>query len=264
MKKLLILSITIIALLFVQIYNVKSEGATIIAHRGVPTLFPEHTLPSYKKAVELNADFIEIDLRMTKDGHLVSFHDTTLDRTSDSKGDISGFTLSELKTLDAGSWFSSEFAGEQVLTIEEILDSFGDDTNYYIETRLVNEKPVMEEKLLQILSRKGLLDKVVIQSFSPESLAKIKTLNDDIPLTLLVFDRDVDELDFTEVKKYVDNVGPNGDAIDREFVDQAHSHGLGVHVWFYRDKEKEQIERLLSYGVDGVFTDYLENTLRIK
>lgn len=264
MKKLLILSVVVISLFFMQILAVSSKDAILIAHRGVPTFFPEHTLPSYKKAVELDADYIEIDLRMTKDGHIVSFHDKTLDRTTNGVGDISSFTLSELKKLDAGSWFSSEFAGEQVLTIEEIIDSFGDDTNYYIETRLVNEKPVMEEKLLEVLSKKDVLDNTVIQSFSPESLQKVKAINNEIPLTLLLFDRDVPEVNFEQVKNYADNVGPNGDVIDEKFVDDAHAQGLGVHVWFYRDKEKQQMEQILSYGVDGVFTDYLENTLHIE
>lgn len=93
----------------------------IIAHRGSSADRPENTLAAYRRAIEAGADAIEIDLRLTKDGHLVSLHDDTLDRTTDGSGPVESITLAEVRKLDAGAWFGPEFKGERVPTFPEIL-----------------------------------------------------------------------------------------------------------------------------------------------
>lgn len=236
----------------------------LIAHRGANNVAPEHTITAYKKAIQLGADFIEIDLRMTKDGHLVAIHDETVDRTTDGKGAVSSYTLEELQKLDAGVTFGEEFKGEKIPTIEEIIDQFDDSTKYYIETRLVDKQPIMEEKLINILSEKGVIDRVIIGSFSQTSLRKVHEIDSDIPLVLTVVgDETINNIDVNKVKEFAIGIAPYAPQINKDFVNKMHESDLEVHVWFDNSNEKEYISNVISYGVDAVFTDFLDNTLEV-
>jgi len=93
----------------------------ICAHRGAMDTHPENTLAAFRQALRLGAHMIELDVRMTKDNHLVILHDETVDRTTNGKGKISELTIIEVKRLDAGSWKSEEFAGENIPTLKEAL-----------------------------------------------------------------------------------------------------------------------------------------------
>ena len=126
---------------------------------------------------------------MTKDGHLVAMHDETVNRTTNGTGLVKEHTLEELKQLNAGSSFNEkhpnlakkEYENAKVPTLEEVIEVFGHDTNYYIETKSPDEYPGMEERLLEIINHYGIQDKLIIQSFSEESLQKVHSLNVNIP-----------------------------------------------------------------------------------
>lgn len=132
-------------------------GVIAVGHRGTVHLAPENTLAAFRKAIELGLDLIEIDVRETRDGHLVIMHDATVDRTTNGKGRVADLTLEEIKRLDAGSWFSPKFAGERVPTLEEALDLMKGralaDIDFTAGT---------PEKLVEVLSRHGLLGKVTL------------------------------------------------------------------------------------------------------
>jgi glycerophosphoryl diester phosphodiesterase len=97
------------------------KGVTVVGHRGAVHQAPENTLASFERAIELGADLIEIDIRETKDGHLVILHDETVDRTTDGTGRVSDLTLAEIRKLDAGSWFDPKFKAQKVPTLDEAL-----------------------------------------------------------------------------------------------------------------------------------------------
>ena len=173
-----------------------------IAHRGASGYGPEHTFYAYDKShKEFNADYIELDLQMTKDGNLIAMHDEDVECTTGHKGRVEDYTTKELKQMDVGSWFNKkypkyakkEYKGEKPPTLEEILDRYGDKANYYIETKSPDVYPGMEERLLHSLKKYNLLSnqklnkgQVVIQSFSQESLLKVANMNSQIPLVQLV------------------------------------------------------------------------------
>ncbi len=246
-------------------FNIEGNARefVVIAHRGASNIAPEHTIASYKKAVELGTDYIEIDLRMTKDHQLVALHDETIDRTTNGKGVVSEYTLEELKQFDAGSWFGENFRGEKIPSLEEIVDYFGTTTNYYIETRLINGELRMEEKLLALLSEKNLLDRVIIQSFSRESLKKIHRMNKQIPLVQLVKEANYTRIEREAIKEYAVGIGPYGPHLDQNYVTYIQSVGLDVHPWFSHSNEQKFREKVLLFGVNGVFTDYIEDRLKI-
>ncbi|QWH42505.1 glycerophosphodiester phosphodiesterase [Bacillus mycoides] len=236
-----------------------------IAHRGASAYAPEHTIAAYKLGQQLKGDYIEIDLQMTKDGHLVAMHDETLNRTTNGTGLVKEHSLEEIKHLNAGSFFNEkypnlakkEFENAEVLTLEEIIVTFGCDANYYIETKSPDEYPGMEEKLLAIMNHFQINDKVIIQSFSEESLRKVHSLNANIPLVQLLSYKQAVQLTNLELenyKAYCIGLGMNYKYIDEAYVKKIKKYGLEIHP-FTVDNEKD-MKKLLSWGVDGMFTNY--------
>ena len=147
-------------------------------------------MTAFAKGVEMGADFIELDVQMTKDGVPVVIHDNTVDRTTDGYGNITTYTLEELKSLDAGSWFSKEFAGERIPTFDEVLVELGGKTNILIELKSPEYYPGIEEKVANALKEHNLVmansHQIVIQSFNHESVKKSKELLPEIPHGVLV------------------------------------------------------------------------------
>ena len=116
-----------------------------IAHRGASGYAPENTLAAFDKAVEMQADYIEIDVQLSKDDLPVVIHDDTLDRTTNGTGNISAYTLQELKSLDAGSWFDKKYAGEKIPSLNEVLEMYGEKINILIELKSPELYPGVEE-----------------------------------------------------------------------------------------------------------------------
>ncbi|HDR4765133.1 TPA: glycerophosphodiester phosphodiesterase [Bacillus thuringiensis] len=236
-----------------------------IAHRGASAYAPEHTIAAYQLGQQMNGDYIEIDLQMTKDGHLVAMHDETLNRTTNGTGLVKEHTLEEIKQLNAGSFFNGkypnlakkEFENVKVPTLTEILETFGHNANYYIETKSPDEYPGMEGKLLEIINHYEIHDKVIIQLFSEESLQKIHSLNSNISIVQLLPYKKVVQLTKLEIEKYkmyCIGLGMNYKYIDSDYVKKIKKSGLEVHP-FTVDNEND-MKKLLAWGVDGMFTNY--------
>ena len=169
----------------------------ILAHRGASGTAPENTIAAFKKALIDGCDGFEFDVQQTKDGKIVVFHDWTLERTSNGQGHLRDYTLEELKKLDVGSWFSDEFKGEQIPTLEETLDIIPDDKLINIE--LKEEHSVergTENKVLEIIKRYPNKN-IIVSSFSHNLLKNLKEL--DIKLSEISLDED-EELKFKKTK----------------------------------------------------------------
>ncbi|MBT2661764.1 glycerophosphodiester phosphodiesterase [Bacillus sp. ISL-45] len=245
---------------------VLTEDFIIIAHRGASAYAPEHTLPAYDLAVDSEADYIEIDLQMTKDGELIALHDPELDRTTNGSGLAKGLTLEKIKALEAGSWFNEQYPqladptyeNVEIPTLEEIFQRYGRTANYYIETK----SPRMEEKLINLLRKYSLVQsesKVIIQSFHSKSLKKIHKLEPAIPLVQLYRYSDKAQMtdrELRSLKKYASGIGANFGEVDKDYIKKAHHHGLGVHL--FTVNKDEDIQQAYEIGADGVFTDYPE------
>lgn len=238
----------------------------LIAHRGASFHAPEHTMEAYQLAETLAADFIEIDLQMTRDGILVAMHDDKVDRTTNGKGLVSSYTLDELKELDAGSWFNKKYpkeaigsyAGAKVPTLEEIFQRFGNRVNYYIETK-AQDNSGMEEKLLHLLEKYNLIGSrgnVVIQSFSKQSLLKIHKKYPKLPLVQLVHPDEVSTLSdgkLEEIKNYAVGIGINYNKLNKHLIKKIKAKNLFIHTYTVNDRD--DFNQLKEWGVNGVFTD---------
>ncbi|MFT9599306.1 glycerophosphodiester phosphodiesterase [Mesobacillus sp.] len=242
-----------------------------ISHRGASGHAPEHTLHAYELGNVMDGDYIEIDLQMTKDGELIALHDETIDRTTDKNGLVKNLTLKEIKKLDAGSWFneafpekkSTEYVGLQIPTLREVIERFGSDSKFFIETKSPEVYPGMEEKLINILSEYNLIGvhqtfgNVIVQSFSGESLRQIHQIDESIPLVQLLSyyaPAIITDSEISKIKEYAVGVGLHYTAVSPGYIKKVTDSGLMVFP--YTVNEKEDMNMLLEWGVTGMFTNY--------
>ncbi|WP_239616720.1 glycerophosphodiester phosphodiesterase [Cohnella mopanensis] len=247
-----------------KVLSKESEIMTV-AHRGASGYAPESTLSSYRMGLRMNADYIEIDLQLTKDGEIIALHDETVNRTTNGSGWVKNMTLAEIKALDAGTWFNvkhqiyarQEYANEKIPTLREIFEAFGKDAHYMLETKSPAENPGLEEKMWALVEEFDLVDHVAVQSFSKESLQKIRAWNKDIVLfQLLWYNRpaSISESFLAEIGGYANGVGANFLRINENYVHKVKEAGLLMYV--YTVNYQVNMDKALRWGVDGVHTDY--------
>jgi len=235
-----------------------------IAHRGGGLLAPEATLVAYENAVEVGADVLEMDLHATEDGVVVCMHDAEVDRTTDGSGLIREMTFDELRSLDAGYWFSVDgkthpYRGQGVVvpTFEEVLVTFPE-MHYLVEIK--QSTPPIHQDVLDILATTGAADRTVlvsrhqsvmdaIREAAPEQLTAF-SIGEIFAFLLLE-----DEEDYTPPGQFLQGPPEEGalEVITSDFLERADRHGLKVHVWTINDK-LEMVE-LIAMGVDGIMTD---------
>jgi glycerophosphoryl diester phosphodiesterase len=227
----------------------------------------------------MGADYLEQDLQMTADSVLVVLHDETLDRTASGEGcagPVRSRTAAELAGCEAGAWFDTvdvppetpgtvasegSHSGARIPTLDSVLTRYAGRARFYIETKAPESSPGMEEALVVLLRRHGLLPvgperNVVVQSFSEASLRRIAELAPSIPRVQLVRRRE-SRADLwrrvATVAEYGHGLGPAAEDVDAAFVSAAHARCLEVHP--YTVNEPREMRRLLEAGVDGIFTD---------
>ncbi len=234
----------------------------IITHRGANKYAPQNTLHAFKKAVEIGTDGFETDVHITKDGEVVLCHNYTIDETSTGKGNIAEKTLAELKSYDFGSYFSKQFQGTEIPTLDEFL-SFVETTdisvlNIEIKSPKENETGIVK-KTIEATKEHGLFDRLLISSFDPKLLVEAKEIDKNCKtgflyapnhlITLTMFWRPV------EFAKSIgaDALHPQFLFVDKNYVKKAHDAGIMVNPWTVDDPTF--IDKMLQAEVDGIITD---------
>jgi glycerophosphoryl diester phosphodiesterase len=212
-------------------------------------------LPAFRLAAELGADAIELDAKLTADGHVVIHHDRTLDRTTDGSGPLSARTLEELQRLDAGSHLDRKFRGECIPTLKQVFRDLGDRLLMNIElTNYARPFNKLPEVVLRIIFEFDLMERVLISSFNPIALIKMRRLAPETTLGLLVMETEpVWLITFFRLMIPYQAYHPSFPMLDEHLVQREHHLGHQVNVWTVN--EKDQIQELVSMGVDGVITD---------
>ena len=255
------------------------NDSLVIAHRGASAYVAAHTIAAYDLAVQMNTDYIEIDLQMTKDGKLVAMHDqvVTIDGTQQTVANLSFNELQNrythaTETQKIQSVNATPSTDDlRIVDLEEILANYGDTVNYYIELKSPDTYPGMEDKLLQqlrefhLLNREDILPKVIIQSFDEESLRHIFAIEPSIPLIKLYkfkHDAKFSKKELRKLTQYASGVGVNAEAVTRPFIKSTQQEGLHIHPYTVNDEDT--MRHLLKLGVNGLFTDRPDVALRIK
>jgi glycerophosphoryl diester phosphodiesterase len=229
----------------------------VIAHRGASGTRPENTLAAFRRARELGAHMIELDVQLTRDGEVVVLHDGTVDRTTDGRGSVAALTMPEVRRLDAGSWFAREFAGEPVPTLAETLAAVALPFNVELKA---GGGPELEARALAVVRAAGALDRVVFSSFDPDSLVRLRALTADAELAVLWTSRVVQPA--IELAKRVAARGLHlrKTAVSPGSLAAAREIGLSIRVWTVN--EPKEFAPLAALGATAVFTDYPERFLQ--
>ncbi|MED4730613.1 glycerophosphodiester phosphodiesterase family protein [Aneurinibacillus migulanus] len=231
----------------------------VVAHRGAAGYAPENTMAAFHKGVEMKADYIELDVQMTKDGHLVIIHDNAVDRTTNGTGKVGELTLQELRALDAGSKFNPAFAGERIPTFEEVLDEFHGKTGLLIELKSPELYPGIEEKVAIALRERNMdkpaNEKIIVQSFNFESMKTFRQLMPNMPIGVLTSSAsDLTDEKLDEFATYANYVNPSQKLVTKQVVERVHARDMDISAWTVR--KKEEVKPLLDAGVDDIITDY--------
>jgi len=227
----------------------------VFAHRGASRDAPENTLTAFRLGLEQGADWIELDVRLTSDGQLAVFHDDALDRTTDGTGPVSAHTLWELQQFDAGRWKGERFAGETIPTLDEVFEALpGVLVNVELKSVSVLADG-LEEKVLACIRAHGAEGDVLISSFNPLALARMRALEPALPLAM-VFGPD---LSLPLRRAWLRSLArpaalhPHHTMVTARHMAWARRHGLRVNAWTVDDPA--EMRRLLALGVDGIFTN---------
>jgi glycerophosphoryl diester phosphodiesterase len=248
---------------------VTHERPLFFAHRGGSALAPENTLPAYENGLRYGADALELDIHYTRDGEIVVIHDDTLDRTTDGSGPLAALTLDELRRLDAGYHFTPDDGqtypwrgkGVTIPTLREVFERFPQ-TRINVEMKVSDAEG--EQRLLRLLLDNDWGDRTLVGSYHTDALQRFRALceghiatsasaNEIRIFVLSVLVRQTrrlrptyDALQLPEIYRGIRVTSPTS-------IRLAHELGLDLHVWTIDDRET--MERLLDWGVDGLMSD---------
>jgi glycerophosphoryl diester phosphodiesterase len=236
---------------------------TVIAHRGDKTHAPENTLAAFKAAIENGADAVEFDVKLTADGQVIVLHDRTVNRTTNGKGYIYKLPSAAVRELDAGAWFSEDFRGERIPTLDEVFETIG--KRLYIDIELSNYATpgdALVGKVVELIKKHNIQDQILFSSFFPFNLRKARSLLPKVPTGLLTMRGKKGFLgrslgwrgNYYALHPYFTDVTPG-------LTKQVQAAGKRVYVWTVNAAEDQK--RMISLGVDAIITDDPKLTLQL-
>ena len=227
----------------------------VIAHRGDKSHAPENTLAAFSLAAEEGADAIEFDVKLSADGQIIVLHDQTVERTTNGTGDVSGLPFAAIRELDAGAWFSEQFHGERIPTLDEVFETVGKRLLMNVElTNYATPNDELVPRVVDLVKKHALQNRMLFSSFLPRNLRKARLLLPEVSRGLLAIPGIVGfwartfgwRGDFFALHPYLSDTNPF-------LVQRVHAAGKRVHVWTVNFEE--DLKRMIDLGVDAIFTD---------
>ncbi len=228
----------------------------LFAHRGACAHAPENTLAAFNLASEHGADGIELDAKLSADGHVIVIHDQTVDRTTNGRGKVSELTLAELKALDAGAKFSPQFAGEPIPTLDEVFAALGKRLLINVElTNYASAADALVPKVIELVRRRGLEEWALFSSFHPLNLWRAQRMLPAVPRGFLMLPGKAGTLAYRLIDRLLslEFSHPYYTDVTQNSVDAQHRRGRGVNVWTV--DQPDEMRRLAGLAVDGIITD---------
>ncbi|MBA3989103.1 MAG: glycerophosphodiester phosphodiesterase [Idiomarina sp.] len=219
-----------------------------IAHRGASWDAPENSLAAIAVAIEQGADYIELDVQQTADGTLVLLHDRDLLRVAGDRRAIWEIEYDELAQLDAGSWFSVEFADQRVPTLEQAIELIRGRANLYLEIKTAPQMPNLVADTVAELQRLNFVEQTVVAALSPRVLNQALALEPDLRASLLVH-----TAIGTMAGHPYDMLGLRDGIVTPSQVRAARRSDYALHVWTVNNRR--DMHRFIDMGVDGIITD---------
>jgi glycerophosphoryl diester phosphodiesterase len=238
------------ALVFWQIVaNVSIEDqVAVTAHRGSSLAAPENTMSAVRLAIEQGADFAEIDVQETADGEIVLLHDDDLMRIASLNKRISELSFAEVQELDAGSWFSREYAGERIPRLLDIIELARGRIKLNIELKGTQKPSRVTQRVIEIVRQQDFLEQCVITSLDREALREAKKLEERLEVGQIVT---VSVGDITRLD--VDFLSVSAKNVNQQLIRAAGRSGKQIHVWTVNNPR--QMSTMINLGVDNIITD---------
>ncbi|MFT4257004.1 MAG: glycerophosphodiester phosphodiesterase family protein [Pseudoxanthomonas sp.] len=239
----------------------KLRDFQIIAHRGASAAFPENTMAAFEGAIAAGADMIELDLTLCASGEFVVIHDDTLDRTTNGSGLVCDWTWNDLRSLDAGSWYSTEFSGERIASVEQVLGSIAPRVPVNLEVKphfqidQVESFKASLRNLVLSIEKNGLYGRVVISSFNYYVLRWLRRIDGNVRLAFLYSQARM-MLDPVWACKEIgaESCNMNYMKISEDLLERLHGNGIKCFVYVVNDDRKKR-EFMKMRGLNGFFTD---------
>lgn len=247
------------------------KDPTVVAHRGASAYAPENTLAAIDKAARMGFRWVENDVQRTKDGVLVIVHDDNLKRTTNveevypdrSPWKVKDFTAAEIAKLDAGSWFGAKYKGARVPTLTQYMNRVSrNHQSLVLEIKKPELYPGIEKDTLRVLRKTGWLDrdhvrnKLVVQSFSADSVKKVHALRPDIKTGFLGTPA---AAELPTYAKFSDQINSTHTTISADYVSAIHrlkgAHGKRLEIFTWTVDEAAAARRAAGFGVDGIITN---------
>jgi len=238
---------------------------TIFAHRGASAHAPENTLAAFELALAQGAEGIELDAKLSADGHAVVIHDATVDRTTDGHGRVKDMSLADLRSLGAGLFFAEKYRGEKVPTLEEVFEALG--KRIFINVELTNYNTPgdhLVESVCMLVKKFELQKRVLFSSFFASNLSKARGLLPEVPRGLLAFNGLLGAWarSFGFAFGRYQALHPNLKDVTPQQVQRVHRLERRVHVWTVN--AAEDMRRLFDWGVDAIFTDDPQLAVQVR
>lgn len=245
------------------------------AHRGGANHRPENTLLAFQNAIDLGYRYIETDIHLTADGHLVIFHDDTVDRTTNGTGRVRDFTFAELQALDAGYAFAADkgypYRGRGA-KVPALIDALALHPDLRLNLEIKPHDLRVVNALWELIERERLHDRVLVASANTEMVRafrrlcrhKVATSASEQEIFRFWLQARAGFARFASIDFDALQVPPTHQSltvITKRFVEMAHHHGVQVHAWTI--DEPEEMRRLLELGVDAIMSDEPETLLRV-
>lgn len=237
----------------------------IYAHRGNRAYFPENTLPAFQSAIDLKVDGIELDIHLTKDNQLVVIHDEKIDRTTNGKGFVKDYTLSELKKLDAGSWFNEQFIGVTIPTLEEVIEllnknNFTGMLNIEVKTDHI-EYYGIEAAVVELLHTSKRTFNYMYSSFNFDTIERLNFLDSQAEKAYILGTSDK-KVNFAVNHQKISTIHPKVDWVLTNLTKIDNHFPLKIRSWTVNDENQMRI--LFRHKIAGFFTDYPKLALEIR
>jgi glycerophosphoryl diester phosphodiesterase len=235
-----------------------SEPILNLAHRGASGYAPQNTMAAFLLAAEMGADGIELDVHLSADGQAVVIHNDTVDETTNGSGPVRQMTAAQLQSLDAGRWFDPRFAGERIPTLEEVFATLGQQSFINVEIKVETgyHPPEQEAEAVRLIEDYGLVERVIVSSFSPTSLRRVHRMNPRIPLGFLYESAQPGLLPLLVQRFYAPLTAwhPDMKRVDARYLSRARRQQQRVNVWTVNTAD--DMRRMRDLGVNGIITNY--------
>jgi glycerophosphoryl diester phosphodiesterase len=228
----------------------------VIAHRGDSAHRPENTLAAFAGALELGASAVELDIQLTRDGHVIVIHDSSLERTTSGRGDVRQLTLAEVRAVSAGypERFGSEWAGERVPTLAEALALLRDRARAMVEIKAesvtADEAGGVEALVVEEIRRAGMADKVALISFDQRAILRLRRLAPEISRGRIFGRTSADEMLADARATASEVVLPHKSQLSDALVARVHAAGIKLATWVV--DEPEELRELARFNLYGV------------